>query len=128
VPLRISFDRREGTDFTSRVIFPSFKVSKSLPAFATTSVELMPEEAGEFDFSCQMNMVHGKLIVTDDGDQPKEETPVPPSARVGPYIQGTSHGSPLKIVSPDILQRQAAIWGRDCSLPRTAPFAATWSR
>ncbi len=32
VPLRINFDRREGTDCTSRVIFPDLKVSKSLPA------------------------------------------------------------------------------------------------
>jgi Cu+-exporting ATPase len=77
VPLRIKFDRREGTDCTSRVIFPSFKVSKSLPAFATTSLELVPHEAGEFDFSCHMNMVHGKLIVTEDGEQPEEETPPP---------------------------------------------------
>jgi Cu+-exporting ATPase len=67
VPLRIDFDRREGSDCTSRVVFPHFKVSKTLPAFATTTVELLPEEAGEFEFSCQMNMIRGKIIVTEDG-------------------------------------------------------------
>ena len=77
VPLRIHFDRREGSDCTSRVIFPDFNVSKSLPAFATTTLELVPDKAGEFDFSCQMGMVHGKLIVTDNGTAP-EETPVAP--------------------------------------------------
>ena len=77
VPLRIHFDRREGSDCTSRVIFPDFNVSKSLPAMATATVELLPDKAGEFDFSCQMGMVHGKLVVTDNGAVP-EETPVPP--------------------------------------------------
>ncbi len=78
VPLRINFDRREGTDCTSRVIFPGLKISKSLPAFATTTLELIPEEAGEFDFSCHMSMIHGKLIITEDGEQPEQKTPVPP--------------------------------------------------
>ncbi|MEE8345745.1 MAG: cupredoxin domain-containing protein, partial [Dehalococcoidia bacterium] len=78
VPLRISFDRREGTDCTSRVIFPDLKVSKSLPAFATTTLELVPEEAGEFGFSCQMSMIQGKLIVTEDGPEPVDETSLPP--------------------------------------------------
>ena len=75
VPLRIHFDRREGSDCTSRVIFPDFNVSKSLPAMATATVELLPDRVGEFDFSCQMGMVHGKLIVTDNGAA-LEETPV----------------------------------------------------
>ena len=78
VPLRIHFDRREGTDCTSRVIFPDLKVSKSLPAFATTTLELVPEEAGEFDFSCHMSMVHGKLIVTENGAETEEESSLPP--------------------------------------------------
>ena len=77
VPLRIHFDRREGSDCTSRVIFPDFNVSKSLPAMATATVELLPDRVGEFDFSCQMGMVHGKLIVTDNGAA-LEETPVAP--------------------------------------------------
>ncbi|MFQ5880634.1 MAG: HAD-IC family P-type ATPase, partial [Dehalococcoidia bacterium] len=76
-PLRIHFDRREGTDCTSRVIFPDLKVSKSLPAFATATLELVPEEAGEFDFSCHMSMIHGKLIVTEDGAETEEETSLP---------------------------------------------------
>ncbi len=78
VPLRINFDRREGTDCTSRVIFPDLKVSKSLPAFATTTLELVPEEAGEFGFSCHMSMVHGKLIVTENGAETEEESSLPP--------------------------------------------------
>jgi P-type Cu+ transporter len=63
VPLRIVFDRQESGECTSRVVFPDFGLNQSLPAHAQTSVELLPDRAGEFGFACGMNMVHGKLIV-----------------------------------------------------------------
>ncbi len=63
VPLRLNFDRQEAGDCTSRVVFPDFGVSKTLPAFETTSLEFVPDKVGEFDFACGMNMIHGKLVV-----------------------------------------------------------------
>ncbi|HEX9890497.1 MAG TPA: cupredoxin domain-containing protein, partial [Actinomycetota bacterium] len=63
VPLRITFDRQEAGECTSRVVFPDFATSKVLPAYARTVVELTPDRAGEFGFACGMNMVHGTLIV-----------------------------------------------------------------
>lgn len=63
VPLRLVFDRQETGDCSSRVVFPDFGVSASLPAFASTTVDLMPAQAGTFDFACGMNMIHGTLIV-----------------------------------------------------------------
>jgi Cu+-exporting ATPase len=63
VPLRLIFDRREAGECSARVVFPDFAVSKALPAFGTTVVELMPEQAGEFGFACGMNMLHGTLLV-----------------------------------------------------------------
>jgi Cu+-exporting ATPase len=67
MPLRLVFDRREAGDCTSRVVLPDFGVSKSLPAFAKTAVEFVPDRSGEFDFACGMNMVHGRLLVEPDG-------------------------------------------------------------
>jgi len=63
VPVRLVFDRQEGSDCTSRIVFPDFQLSKSLPAFQRTSVEFVPDKAGEFGFACGMNMVHGTLVV-----------------------------------------------------------------
>jgi Cu+-exporting ATPase len=63
VPLRLVFDRQENSDCTSRVVFPDFAVSKSLAAFGKTAVELLPADAGEFEFACGMNMIHGTLVV-----------------------------------------------------------------
>ena len=51
VPVRLIFDRQEGSDCTSRVVFPDFQLSKSLPAFQRTSVEFTPDKAGEFGFA-----------------------------------------------------------------------------
>ena len=63
VPLRLVFDRRETGDCSSRVLFPDFGVSAALPAFASTTVDIMPERAGTFGFVCGMNMIHGTLVV-----------------------------------------------------------------
>jgi Cu+-exporting ATPase len=84
VPLRLVFDRQEGGECTSEVVFPDFRVRKTLPAFARTTVELVPERRGKFGFACGMNMVHGTLMVepgdgeTDLGDgaeNPGERVP-----------------------------------------------------
>jgi len=63
VPLRLVFDRQEGGECTSEVVFPDFRVRRTLPAFARTTVDLVPERSGEFGFACGMNMVHGTLVV-----------------------------------------------------------------
>ncbi|TLY36445.1 MAG: heavy metal translocating P-type ATPase [Nitrospirae bacterium] len=63
VPLRIVFDRQESGECTSRVVFPDFALNRSLSAYGQTTVELLPDRAGEFGFACGMNMVHGRLIV-----------------------------------------------------------------
>ena len=64
-PLRLVFDRQEAGDCTSRVVFSDFGINRALPAFALTTVEFTPEEAGEFGFACGMNMVHGTLLVEE---------------------------------------------------------------
>jgi P-type Cu+ transporter len=63
IPLRITFDRREGGECTSEVVFPDFRLRRTLPAFRRTEVQLVPERSGEFGFACGMNMVHGTLLV-----------------------------------------------------------------
>src|ERR671910_67633 len=63
VPLRLIFDRQERGECTSEVVFPDFRLRRSLPAFARTTIDLTPERSGEFGFACGMNMVHGTLLV-----------------------------------------------------------------
>jgi plastocyanin domain-containing protein len=41
---------------------PDFNKSAKLPPGETVSIEFTPETPGEYDFQCQMGMLHGKLI------------------------------------------------------------------
>jgi P-type Cu+ transporter len=72
VPLQITFDRREGGECTSRVVFPDLRQAFDLPAFAKTTVTLKPDAAGRFAFACGMNMVHGTLVVEAGGEGTQE--------------------------------------------------------
>ena len=63
VPVRLNFYRDETSSCSEQVIFSDFGIAKDLPAFKTTPIEFTPDQAGEFNFVCGMNMLRGKLIV-----------------------------------------------------------------
>ncbi|ADU51669.1 copper-translocating P-type ATPase [Thermaerobacter marianensis DSM 12885] len=62
-PVRIHFRREETAACSEMVVFADFGKSARLPAGETVTVELLPEEPGEYDFTCQMGMLRGKLVV-----------------------------------------------------------------
>jgi plastocyanin domain-containing protein len=64
-PVRLDFYRDETASCSDTVVFGDFGIARPLPAFKTTPVEFTPERAGEFTFTCGMNMMRGKLIVED---------------------------------------------------------------
>jgi Cu+-exporting ATPase len=64
VPLKLIFDRRESNPCTDELVLPDFGVRRPLAAHAKTVVEILPERAGEFPFSCGMNMLHGMIRVS----------------------------------------------------------------
>lgn len=63
VPVKLNFYRDETSSCSEQVIIGDFGIARDLPAFKTTAVEFTPDKAGEFGFTCGMNMLHGKLIV-----------------------------------------------------------------
>jgi Cu+-exporting ATPase len=106
VPLRLTFDRQESGECTSEVVFSDFRIRRTLPAHARTTVDLLPERSGEFPFACGMNMVHGSLLVEEsdgngrapgaeqDNGQPSATTveAVPPPGR-----DGHTHGAMRRV-------------------------------
>ncbi len=64
--LTIAFERHDESRCTDEVVFEDFNIRKKLPSHQTTLIEITPNEAGEFRFTCGMEMVEGKLIVHDD--------------------------------------------------------------
>ena len=64
-PVRLNFTRQETASCSEMVLFPDFDKSARLPTGQTVAVEFTPDKPGEYDFQCQMGMLHGKLIVQD---------------------------------------------------------------
>ncbi len=70
-------------------MFPDLGITRALPANATTNIDLLPEQVGEYAFSCAMNMIHGSLNVTapitTTADTPSDAVPTvhPSPATVG---------------------------------------------
>ena len=62
-PVRLNFTRQETASCSEMVLFPDFNRSAKLPPGETVTIEFTPEKPGEYDFQCQMGMLHGKLIV-----------------------------------------------------------------
>lgn len=63
MPVRLNFYRDETASCSEQVIFGDFGIARDLPPFKTTPVEFTPDKAGEFTFTCGMNMLRGKVIV-----------------------------------------------------------------
>jgi plastocyanin domain-containing protein len=62
-PVRLSFRREETAACSEMVIFGDFGKSAKLPEGEVVPVEFLPETPGEYEFTCQMGMLRGKLIV-----------------------------------------------------------------
>jgi plastocyanin domain-containing protein len=62
-PVRLNFRREETAACSEMVLFPDFDKSAKLPTGETVPIEFLPDKPGEYEFTCQMGMFRGKLIV-----------------------------------------------------------------
>jgi plastocyanin domain-containing protein len=62
-PVRLTFRREETAACSEKVIFPDFHRTADLPEGEQVPVEFTPEEPGEYEFTCGMGMLRGKLVV-----------------------------------------------------------------
>jgi plastocyanin domain-containing protein len=63
IPVRLNFYRDETDECSDTIVFGDFNIRKPLPAYKTTAIEFTPEKEGEYEFTCGMGMLRGKLIV-----------------------------------------------------------------
>ena len=64
-PLRLMFRREETAACSERVVFPDLGKSAMLPAYQDVMIQLAPDRAGAYEFTCEMGMLHGRLIVEE---------------------------------------------------------------
>lgn len=69
-PARLHFHRQETAACSEMVLFPELGISRKLPTGERVTIELGPQEPGEYRFACQMGMLRGRLVVTGDGRAP----------------------------------------------------------
>lgn len=62
-PLTLRFTRKDPTPCAEKVIFSDFGVSRDLPVGEAEELVLLPDRRGTFEFTCQMGMYRGRLIV-----------------------------------------------------------------
>ena len=62
-PVRLNFLRQETASCSEMVLFPDFDRSAKLPPGEVVPIEFTPQTPGEYEFTCQMGMFRGKLIV-----------------------------------------------------------------
>jgi len=62
-PLRLRFLRRDASPCAEQVIFDTLGVSATLPLGTPVELTVTPPAAGEYPFTCQMQMYRGVLLV-----------------------------------------------------------------
>jgi len=60
---KVSFIRKDPSSCLEEVVLGDFKIRKYLPLNQKVTVELTPQQTGEFTYACGMSMYHGKIIV-----------------------------------------------------------------
>jgi plastocyanin domain-containing protein len=62
-PVRLTFRREEASPCSEMVVFGDFDRSARLPEGQQVPVEFTPAAPGTFEFTCQMGMLRGRLVV-----------------------------------------------------------------
>jgi plastocyanin domain-containing protein len=65
VPARLVFDRQEVSSCSEEVVIPDFGIRRFLPAHQKTAVDITPQQAGRYEFTCGMGMLRGQITVED---------------------------------------------------------------
>ncbi|HEX9665967.1 MAG TPA: cupredoxin domain-containing protein [Thermodesulfobacteriota bacterium] len=64
-PTTLRFIRKDSSPCAEKVIFSEMGISADLPVGKPYELTITPQKTGVFDFTCQMAMYRGKLIVEE---------------------------------------------------------------
>lgn len=62
-PVRLLFRREETAACSEQVVIADYGKSAPLPTGTVVPIEFMPGDPGEHEFTCQMGMLRGRIIV-----------------------------------------------------------------
>ena len=64
--LRLVFTREETAPCSEQIVIPSLGKSVMLPPFEDVAVELGPLPPGDYEFTCGLGILRGRILVPDD--------------------------------------------------------------
>ncbi len=62
-PVKLEFTRVDDKNCGDELVFPKLGIKKELPVGQPVAVEITPNESGDIQFQCGMDMMKGKIIV-----------------------------------------------------------------
>jgi plastocyanin domain-containing protein len=62
-PVRLTFRREEVEGCSDTVLLPEWGIVERLPAHQDVAIEFTPTAPGEYEFTCGMHMLRGKVVV-----------------------------------------------------------------
>jgi len=114
-PVRLDFYRDETASCSDRVSFGDFGIARDFPAYNTRPTEFTSDRAGEFTFTCGMNMMRGKLVVEGERASARQRRSPPPVTR----RQSRRARGRYRLGPASLLRRSSstATTGRPCATP-----------
>lgn len=64
-PVKLRFLRKDPSPCAEKVLFDDLGIAADLPVGKPVELTVTPKTAGEYAFTCQMQMYRGTLVVTD---------------------------------------------------------------
>ncbi len=64
VPARITFLRTTEKTCGTEIVIPGYGINRPLPLGEKVVVSFTPKKSGDIGFTCGMNMMHGKIVVS----------------------------------------------------------------
>jgi plastocyanin domain-containing protein len=62
-PARLVFHREEVEGCSETLVIPEWNVTRRLPAYEDTVIDLAPHAPGDYEFTCGMHMLRGTIRV-----------------------------------------------------------------
>ena len=62
-PVTLRFIRKDASPCAEKVLFDDFDISGDLPVGRPYDISFVPDKPGEHEFTCQMRMYRGSLVV-----------------------------------------------------------------
>ena len=62
-PVTLRFLRKDPSPCAEQVLFDDLRISRELPLNKKLDITLTPTSPGEYEFTCQMRMYRGTLVV-----------------------------------------------------------------